>query len=65
MALCAEFPRLVCINDENRQLIGALAAVTCAMTFPGLADFVFALGLEALMYVIYKCVRERVTLRVP
>lgn len=42
-------------------LMGALAAVACAATFAGL---VFALGLEVLMYVIFKCVRERVALRV-
>ena len=46
-------------------LMGALAAVACAMTYPGLADFVFAIGLEVLMYVAKMCVRERVTLRVP
>ena len=45
--------------------MGALAAVACAMTYPGLADFVFAIGLEVLMYVAKMCVRERVTLRVP
>lgn len=46
-------------------LMGALAAVACAVTFPGLADLVFTLGLEVLMYVIVECVRERVALRVP
>ena len=45
--------------------MGALAAVACAATFPGLAELVFALGLELLMYVIIKCVREWVALRVP
>jgi len=45
--------------------MGALAAVACAVTFPGLADLVFTLGLEVLMYVIVECVRERVALRVP
>lgn len=45
--------------------MGALAAVACAATFPGFADLVFAVGLEVLMYVIIKCVRERVALRVP
>ena len=45
--------------------MGSLAAVACAMTFPGLANLVFALGLEVLMYVVLECVRERVALRVP
>jgi hypothetical protein len=45
--------------------MGALAAVACVATIPGLADLVFALGLEVQMYVITKCVRERVALRVP
>lgn len=46
-------------------LMGALATVACATTFPGLADLVFATGLEVLMLVIFKCVRDRVILRVP
>ena len=46
-------------------MMGALAAVACAVTFPGLAELIFALGLEVLMYVIFECVRERVALRVP
>lgn len=46
-------------------LMGALAVVACATTFPGLANFVFAIGLEVLMSVALKCVRDRVTLRVP
>jgi hypothetical protein len=46
-------------------LMGTLAAVACAVTFPGLADLVFALGLEVMMYVVLMCVRRRVALRVP
>ena len=46
-------------------LMGALATVACAVTFPGLAELAFALGLEVMMYVIIRCVRGRVALRVP
>ncbi len=44
---------------------GALAVTACALTFPGLADLVFALGLEVTMYVIFMYVRNQVTRRVP
>ena len=45
--------------------LSVLAVVTCAVTFPGLADLVFALGLEVIMTVAIMYVRDRVTLRVP
>jgi len=45
--------------------LSALAVVACAVTFPGLANLVFALGLEVIMFVIFKYMRDRVTLRVP
>ena len=45
--------------------LSALAVVACAVTFPGLANLVFALGLEVIMYVIFMYMRDRVTLRVP
>lgn len=45
--------------------LSALAVVACALTFPGLANLVFALGLEVIMTVTFLYVRDRVTLRVP
>lgn len=45
--------------------LSALAVVACALTFPGLANLVFALGLEVIMAVTFMYTRDRVTLRVP
>lgn len=61
------YPEEVTSSLAQKGLVamGALAAVACAVTFPGLADLVFALGLEVMMFVFIKCVRERVALRVP
>ena len=53
------------LGRKGLMLMGALAVVARAMTFPGLAGLVFALGLEVVMFVAVKCVRERVILRVP
>ncbi len=45
--------------------LSALAVVACAVTFPGLANLVFALGLEVIMFVIFEYMRDRVTLQIP